>query len=99
MNKTVITEYFTREYSGAYSREGYMVESGLWVFSLTLGFLINLPKLVENRCILRILMIIVGFAILLMHAQFMEIIRIKMPWFNPQFLPKNELFKGSLLEG
>lgn len=83
MNKTVITEYFTREYSGAYSREGYMVESGLWIFSLTLGLLINLPKMIENRFVLRVLMVFLGFGIILMHAQFMEIIRIKMPWFYP----------------
>jgi len=99
MNKTIITEYFTREFSGAYSREGYMVESGIWVFSLSLGLLIKLPKLIENRIVLRIVMIFVGFGILLMHAQFMEIIKIKMPWFDPKYLPSNELFKGSFLEG
>jgi hypothetical protein len=99
MNKTIITEYFTREFNGAYSREGYMVESGVWVFSLSLGLLIQLPKMIENRCLLRVAMIFLGLAILLMHAQFMEIIKIKMPWFNPKFQPNNELFKGSFLEG
>ena len=83
MNKTVITEYFTREYSGAYSREGYMVESGLWILSLSFGLFISLPKLIQNRLLLRVLMIVLGLGILLMHAQFMEIIRIKMPWFHP----------------
>ena len=92
MNKTVITEYFTREYSGAYSREGYMVESGLWVFSLTFALFLNLPKMIENRCILRIVMIVVFFIIFILHAILMDIIKIKMPWFNPQFNPPDHFF-------
>jgi len=83
LNKTVIDEYFTREQFGAYSREGYMVESLLVVFSMTIGLLISLPKLIENRCMLRIACVFLGFAILIMHAVFMDIIRIKMPWHNP----------------
>ena len=75
-----------------------MVESLVVIFSMTFALFLSLPKLIENRCLLRIACLFVGFAIFIMHAVFMDIIKIKMPWYNPKFEPPDEYMRGWILE-
>jgi hypothetical protein len=75
-----------------------MVETLIVVFSLTFALFIKLPKLIQNKCILRIVMLVIFFVIFILHAIFMDIIKIKMPWYNPQFNPPEYYMTGWILE-
>ena len=93
LNKTVITEYFTREQYGAYSNEGFIFQFLVVLFSLLFALLLRIQKIFENSLKKRVFMLMVLSAIFFVYEfVLIKIIKIKMPWFDPKLTPPDFMF-------